>query len=726
MQAQFDMDILTYVFDNEKECTFLNVTVWVKHDDGETIITDTNPDSPSIILKCYIDLHGNCYDLKDFLRAYRLEVTKYTRIVAFHGKYEPTVKILRLCVEDISYVVSKTNEEGNIYFLNEPLNLCPPQFGKKRKFPKNDSPAQPPNKKQKTYNLANQKSFVVNNNGNNTNNNNNMRLTPLPKKPLNNNINIDDKPIRPPLPSLDVSNQNTNHYSSVSTETSINVTDNTIYSDSESDDDFESFIHKAKVKKHKINDEKIGINGKQRILIKNISSIFISNDKPWVNKYYIIANLIATKNIFIDGCYRGFKLIFQCVDGELITLVSWNKNKTAVNQFVINTIYIVHTFMLRQKDRKQQQYNPDTNRYILMKYVKTRIFPLYGSCADFNIPSHFSFKCTKLSLDNEEKVISLKKIVTYLFNYPAIIDNLNGKMIINKSGIITPTGINVMGIISDYKYTQSNNKIQLDLVLQYKQFAIHVVVWSFNETYVIKKHQIVAIINGVLSLRTNGFTSKLQIKIGPASLLIFNPWNEQLTPKLEQFKKSCLKYYTLKETAIQSKYKIAKYKNAAFEEISSIAGRPELVNDFYFHCSDILLISSIDFGDARCPFTLYSRTRNSFVTASEKTLSLKTRGGFDVKFEELTITWNVHFRLKNEMKPEIDVVRGKCHSNLINNFYKENKNIRKLFFEWRQNANKFIKGLELLFINIEITNLLCVFERRKGGYSTIFYDAKRV
>ena len=92
---------------------------------------------------------------------------------------------------------------------------------------------------------------------------------------------------------------------------------------------------------------------------------------------------------------------------------------------------------------------------------------------------------------------------------------------------------------------------------------------------------------------------------------------------------------------------------------------------------------------------------------------------------QVNVTWNFFCRITNEKDPEAGFVRGKISYNLINRFYKANKKIKQLFLDWRQNENHFIQKLETLFVNIEITNLMCVFERRKDNYHTIFYDAIR-
>ena len=731
------MKKLANVYKYSQEYDFENATIWVNFEDAETVITDEDYDSPCLILTCYMYLGTDCYGIRDFLHAHHIERTKYTRIVAIYGKYEPAIHALRLTVQHSSDVQSKSNEEGKMYFQKKSLNLESPNFGKKRIRNDNANETQPPKKKQRTIDTVRQKSLYVNsidndnNNDNNNNYNNNnkrnnyMQVNLLSRKTLNDDNNINNTSVRPPLPSLDAPKQNINNYSSISTDKSINIMDKTTYSDSDGDDDFGAFIHAAKVKKYQINDKILAIQDKQRILMKHLSCIF-SKTKPFVNHYYIIANLIATKNICIHGRYKGFKLIFQGVDDTVMTMVVWDGKKTGVQQYLINTIHVIVKFKLKKKNENEQKYNADTNNFIISGHINTRIFPLVGTPEDYNISAHFPFEFTTLSLNDEEKNITIKNMVTHLYQYPTIIAAYDAKMKINKDNTITPTGVNVMGVIADFKLSTTNNKNQLDLVLQYKQHAIHAVAWDINEVYALTKYQIVAIINGCLSLRSNGVHNKLQIKITDNSLLIFNPYHSILSEKIERFKRGCMKYYGLHEVAIQSRFKVAKYEKTLFEQISIVAGRTELVKDYYFYCVENLLISKIDFGDSRCPFSLYCSSHNCYVQPSEKNISLKTNDGYNVNLDEVTINWNLFFILKNETKPDVDVVRGKCHFNLISTFYKENKNIKQLFMEWRKDSKQFINKLESLFINIEITKLKCIFERRKNNYQIIFYDAIRV
>ena len=116
MREVFNMKKLVNVYNQCQEYNFENATIWVNFEDGETVITDEDYDSPCLILKCYMSLGENCYGIRDFLHAYQIETTKYKRIVALYGKYQPKIQVLRLTIENTSDVQSKTIEEGKKYF----------------------------------------------------------------------------------------------------------------------------------------------------------------------------------------------------------------------------------------------------------------------------------------------------------------------------------------------------------------------------------------------------------------------------------------------------------------------------------------------------------------------------------------------------------------------------------------------------------------------------------
>ena len=97
-----------------------------------------------------------------------------------------------------------------------------------------------------------------------------------------------------------------------------------------------------------------------------------------------------------------------------------------------------------------------------------------------------------------------------------------------------------------------------------------------------------------------------------------------------------------------------------------------------------------------------------------------------MQLQDVKVSWNIFIRLRIEGKPEIRAVRGKINYNLMNYFYKETKSIKKLFIEWRENPDAFIQKLETLFLNMEITNVKCIIERKKKQPHITFTDMERI
>ena len=52
----------------------------------------------------------------------------------------------------------------------------------------------------------------------------------------------------------------------------------------------------------------LDIQHKKQILMKHLSCVF-SKGKQFVNEHYMIGNLIATRNSYISGVHKRFKLI---------------------------------------------------------------------------------------------------------------------------------------------------------------------------------------------------------------------------------------------------------------------------------------------------------------------------------------------------------------------------------------------------------------------------------
>ena len=733
MRDTFDMKKLTKLYNKCEEDVLIDAKIWIQRQGAETIITDEDIESPSLILQCYMQLNNDCWSLEHFLRAHKLETTEYVKIVAVYTKYEPNIQLLRIKINDKSNVVPKTNEEGSIYFQKEPINARPPKREKRKLTQDNQDTTEPPNKKHKInhyHHSITEKTLIIQEN----NSNDNKTLKPLSEQTTNNYTNteivLNSTSKRPPLPKLDKVIMNKNYYHDESTNNLVVREDFNSYSDSDEEDDFDLFMQKTNVQLYKIDDPIIGINASKRIFIKDLKKMVPPSEhiRNFVHsKLYMMVNLIATKNITIAGRgYCGFKLIFQGLNNELITLSRWDRSYHSVKQFRINTTYIFHSFTLKLKDTNEIKYNVDLNEFILYFNAKTRIFPVDVDPKKYNLPRHFLFEYTELGLNKQKRPIKFRNIIENIAMDTRLRDSFDGKMKTNQSDEIYPTGINVIGLISDYKWQKSKGQNKLDLVVQYKQFAIHVVAWDINETYAIKKKETIAIINGQLTARSNGVDEKLQIKIGSSSLLIFNPYHQEMSEKIEAFKKYCFKYFSLRDVTLKNKFINAEFKKTSFEKISDVASRHELLQDYYLQCNEILLIKSIDFANDRCPFSLYSTIHNVYVKPGEKNITIKTSNGINVQLENVKLSWNVFIRVGIEGKPEIRAVRGKINYNLMNYFYKETKNIKKLFIEWQENPDAFIRKLEILLMNMEITNIKCVIERKKKQPHITFIDMERI
>ena len=104
---------------------------------------------------------------------------------------------------------------------------------------------------------------------------------------------------------------------------------------------------------------------------------------------------------------------------------------------------------------------------------------------------------------------------------------------------------------------------------------------------------------------------------------------------------------------LENKFINAQFKETSFEEISDIASRQELLQDYYLQCNEILLIKSIDFANDRCPFSLYSTIHGVYVKPAEKNITIKTLNGINVQLKDVKSSWNVFIRVGIEAKPEI-------------------------------------------------------------------------
>ena len=221
MRDAFNMENLTKLYNKCEEDMLVDATIWIQRQDTETIITDEDSESPSIILQCYMQLNDDCWSLEHFLRAHKLETTEYVKIVAIYTKYEPNIQLLRIKIRDISDVVPKTNEEGSIYFQKEPINARPPKREKRKFTQDNEDTTEPPNKKRRInhyHHSITEKTLIIQEN----NSNDNKTLKPLSEQTTNNYTNtevvLNSTSKRPPLPKLNKVINNKNYYHDDSTD----------------------------------------------------------------------------------------------------------------------------------------------------------------------------------------------------------------------------------------------------------------------------------------------------------------------------------------------------------------------------------------------------------------------------------------------------------------------------------------------------------------------------
>ena len=74
----------------------------------------------------------------------------------------------------------------------------------------------------------------------------------------------------------------------------------------------------------------------------------------------------------------------------------------------------------------------------------------------------------------------------------------------------------------------------------------------------------------------------------------------------------------MKELNQKNKFINAKFKEATFKKVSNMASRQELLQDYFLHCTEILLIKSVDFANERCPSSLCSTVHGVYVKPAKK------------------------------------------------------------------------------------------------------------